>query len=83
MLVNAQTIAATALAENPQVLLVDDDSLNSVQAAYVGFIDSYRQIPRDMDLGIASQAIGVTIIGGGNGNGRLDNDPADTTTLFK
>ena len=83
MLVNAQTIAATALAENPQVLLVDDDSLNSVQAAYVGFIDSYRQTPGDMDLGIASLAIGVTINGGGNGNGRLDNDPADTTTLFK
>ena len=32
---NAQTIAATALAENPQVLLVDDDSLIRESLAFV------------------------------------------------
>lgn len=55
---------------------------SGVQAAYFGFIDRYRQIPGDMDNTTANNAIGVTIAGGGNGNGRLDNDPTNPTTLF-
>ena len=54
---------------------------SGVQAAYFGFIDRYRQIPGDMDPAIAAQAIGVSITGGGNGNGRLDN-PANDAALF-
>ena len=46
---------------------------SGVQAAYFGFIDRYRQVPGDMDNTVANNAIGVTINGGGNGNGRLDN----------
>jgi len=46
---------------------------SGVQAAYFGFIDRYRQVPGDMNQTVANNAIGVTINGGGNGNGRLDN----------
>jgi prepilin-type N-terminal cleavage/methylation domain-containing protein len=46
---------------------------SGVQAAYFGFIDRYRQIPGDMSQALATNAIGVTMNGGGNGNGRLDN----------
>ncbi|MBT6276112.1 MAG: prepilin-type N-terminal cleavage/methylation domain-containing protein, partial [Chromatiales bacterium] len=48
---------------------------SGVQAAYFGFIDRYRQVPGDMPVAIATNAIGVTITGGGNGDGRLTNDP--------
>ncbi len=54
---------------------------SGVQAAYFGFIDRYRQIPGDMVNTTATNAIGVTIAGGGNGNGRLDN-PADDPAVF-
>ena len=46
---------------------------SGVQAAYFGFIDRYRQVPGDMTNGVANNAIGVAINGGGDGNGRLDN----------
>jgi len=47
---------------------------SGVQAAYFGFIDRYRQIPGDMNVDVANNAIGLNINGGGNANGRLDNE---------
>ncbi|NKC16874.1 MAG: prepilin-type N-terminal cleavage/methylation domain-containing protein [Gammaproteobacteria bacterium] len=44
---------------------------SSVQAAYFGFIDRYRQVPGDMNQTAAQDAIGVTITGGGDANGIL------------
>jgi len=44
-----------------------------IQAAYFGFIDRYRRVPGDWDATGATTAIGVTINGGGNNNGRIDN----------
>ncbi len=47
------------------------DQATSIQAAYHGFIDRYRQTPGDWPANLAAQAIpGVAT--GGNGNGRLD-----------
>ncbi len=47
------------------------DQGNGVQAAYYGFVDRFRNLPGDWQLGPAQQAIpGVT--SGGNGNGRID-----------
>lgn len=51
------------------------DQNSGIQAAYYGFIDRYRQVPGDMDNTQAQNAIavgGVTINGGGNGNGKID-----------
>lgn len=57
----------------------------SVQAAYYGFIDRYRQVPGDMKAGSAGpndacNALGTTALPncatvGGDGNGRLDPNP--------
>lgn len=47
-----------------------------IQAAYFGFIDRYRQVPGDVNTTSATQAIGTTINGGGNDNGRLDDGGA-------
>ena len=55
---------------------------SGVQAAYFGFIDRYRQIPGDMAQAMAQAAIGVTIVGGGDGNGRLDNDALVPAAVF-
>jgi prepilin-type N-terminal cleavage/methylation domain-containing protein len=49
------------------------DSTTGIQAAYFGFIDRYRRVPGDWDVTTAGQAIGGTILTGGNNNGRLDN----------
>lgn len=48
-----------------------------IQAAYYGFIDRFRRVPGDWSSEPATEAIGVTIVGGGNDNGRIDNDPGD------
>lgn len=45
----------------------------STQAAYIGFVDRYRNVPGDWNASNASVAIGTTINGGGNDNGRIDN----------
>ncbi len=44
-----------------------------IQAAYFGFIDRYRRVPGDWNPAAATTAIGVTVNGGGNDNGRIDN----------
>ncbi len=49
------------------------DSTSGIQAAYFGFIDRYRRVPGDWGQAAAAQAIGGTINGGGNDNGRLDS----------
>jgi len=51
------------------------DLSSGVSAAYFGFIDRFRRVPGDWDARQAAQAIGVAISGGGNDNGRIDNDP--------
>ena len=48
-----------------------------IQAAYYGFIDRFRRVPGDWGAAAAQAAIGVDITGGGNDNGRIDNDPPD------
>ena len=50
------------------------DTNASIQAAYYGFIDRYRRVPGDWSDISASSAIGVSITGGGNDNGRIDNE---------
>ena len=45
-----------------------------IQAAYYGFIDRFRRVPGDWSKEPATAAIGVTIDGGGNDNGRIDNE---------
>ncbi len=49
------------------------DQNSGIQAAYFGFIDRYRQVPGDWDKDEATDAIGVTIGLGGNGDGKIDN----------
>ena len=49
------------------------DTTTGIQAAYYGFIDRYRRVPGDWAAAAAQEAIGVTINGGGNDNGRLDD----------
>ncbi len=44
-----------------------------VQAAYLGFIDRYHRVPGDWQLLPATAALGVGVVGGGNGNGRIDS----------
>jgi prepilin-type N-terminal cleavage/methylation domain-containing protein len=51
------------------------DSTSGIQAAYFGFIDRYRRVPGDWAQASAAAAIGATIAGGGNDNGRLDPTP--------
>ncbi|MCH9670292.1 MAG: prepilin-type N-terminal cleavage/methylation domain-containing protein [Gammaproteobacteria bacterium] len=49
-----------------------------IQAAYYGFIDRFRRVPGDWSNTPATAAIGVTINGGGNDNGRIDNGQGGT-----
>ena len=53
------------------------DSTTGIQAAYFGFIDRYRRVPGDMDAGEAAQAIGGSVVSGGNANGRIDPGAGD------
>jgi len=50
-------------------------SSSDIIAAYRGFSDRYGRVPGDWSRVDASNAIGVTLTGGGNDNGRLDNPP--------
>ncbi len=59
------------------------DQNSGVQAAYFGFIDRYRQVPGDWGIGPAGQAIGIGILNGGNGNGRVDNTYVEATGLWE
>ncbi|MBF2759218.1 MAG: prepilin-type N-terminal cleavage/methylation domain-containing protein [Ectothiorhodospiraceae bacterium AqS1] len=49
------------------------DNVSSIEAAYFGFVDRYRQVPGDWGNEQASAAIGIDINGGGNNDGRIDN----------
>lgn len=49
------------------------NTTQSVQAAYLAFMDRYGHVAGDWSAAAASVAIGAPITGGGNGNGRLDN----------
>jgi len=59
------------------------DQNSGVQAAYFGFIDRYRQVPGDWAIIPAGQAIGVAIINGGDGNGRVDNTLVEAAGLWE
>ncbi len=49
------------------------DTATGIQAAYYGFVDRYRRVPGDWGAASATVAIGQTITGGGNDNGRIDH----------
>lgn len=51
------------------------DTGAGIQSAYFAFIDRYRRVPGDWNAGAAAEAIGVAVTGGGNDNGRIDNEP--------
>lgn len=52
----------------------------SVQSAYFAFLDRYGHVAGDWNPVDASRALGETVNGGGNDNGRLDTTPADPWT---
>jgi prepilin-type N-terminal cleavage/methylation domain-containing protein len=58
------------------------DTAAGIQSAYFGFIDRYRRVPGDWNAADASQAIGVTINGGGNDDGRITTPQGDPTTVW-
>lgn len=55
-----------------------------IQAAYFGFIDRYRQVPGDWEVGRAAPALGVPIteLLGGDGNGRIDNETEEAAAVW-
>ena len=53
------------------------DMNSGIQAAYYGFIDRYRQVPGDWAAAAATTAIGQTINGGGNGDGKVNPTGSD------
>lgn len=55
------------------------DQQAGIQAAYFGFIDRYRAVPGDMDRAAAEDAIGETIVLGGDGLGRLPPPSSDVS----
>ena len=59
------------------------DQNSGIQAAYYGFIDRYRQVPGDWSASAAKTAIGVDIFGGGNGNGRIDDDLTEAVAVWE
>ena len=50
------------------------DSSAGIQSAYFAFVDRYRRVPGDWNATEAGEALGVAVTGGGNDNGRIDND---------
>jgi prepilin-type N-terminal cleavage/methylation domain-containing protein len=66
------------------------DQNSTIQAAYFGFIDHYRQVPGDWCPttnaacpNSATAAIGVTVNIGGNGNGRIDNNYTEGAAVWE
>lgn len=51
------------------------DSSAGIRSAYFAFVDRYRRVPGDWNAAEAGEALGVVVNGGGNDNGRVDNDP--------
>nr|VFJ53951.1 MAG: hypothetical protein BECKDK2373C_GA0170839_104117 [Candidatus Kentron sp. DK] len=56
------------------------DRAAGAQAAYYGFLDRYQAVPGDMTATDATDAIGVTVSSGGDGNGQLDNPAGSAWT---
>ena len=52
----------------------------SIQSAYFAFQDRYGHVAGDWNAVDAGNAVGQTVTGGGNDNGRLDTLPADPWT---
>jgi type II secretory pathway pseudopilin PulG len=52
----------------------------SIQSAYFAFYDRYGHVAGDWNAADAGNAIGATVNGGGNDNGRLDTPPGDPWT---
>jgi len=50
------------------------DSSAGIRSAYFAFVDRYRRVPGDWNASEAGEALGVPVNGGGNDNGRIDND---------
>ncbi|MEM7255295.1 MAG: prepilin-type N-terminal cleavage/methylation domain-containing protein [Pseudomonadota bacterium] len=58
------------------------DLSSGIASAYFGFIDRFRRVPGDWSASAATQAIGQSVSGGGDDNGRIDNDPAGGNAKF-
>ena len=60
------------------------DQNSSIQAAYFGFIDRYRQVPGDWSAVNASPALGLAAaqLLGGDGNGRINNTTIEASALW-
>ena len=50
------------------------DSNAGIRSAYFAFVDRYRRIPGDWNATEAGEALGIAVNGGGNDNGRIDNE---------
>lgn len=53
------------------------DLTSDIPAAYFGFIDRFNRVPGDWNATAAELALGVTVVGGGDDNGRIDNPGSD------
>ena len=56
------------------------DSSAGIRSAYFAFVDRYRRVPGDWNASEAGEALGVALNGGGNDNGRIDNDSGSEWT---
>ena len=56
------------------------DSSAGIRSAYFAFVDRYRRVPGDWNASEAGEALGAAVNGGGNDNGRIDNDSGDEWT---
>ena len=50
------------------------DTSAGIRSAYFAFVDRYRRVPGDWNANEAGEALGVAVNGGGNDNGRIDNE---------
>ena len=66
-------LAGQELISSAQVRNLADTSAG-IQSAYFAFVDRYRRVPGDWNADEAGEALGVGVSGGGNDNGRIDND---------
>ena len=56
------------------------DTSAGIQSAYFAFVDRYRRVPGDWNAAEAGEALGVAVTGGGNDNGRIDNEGGNEWT---
>lgn len=50
------------------------DTNAGIRSAYFAFVDRYRRVPGDWNANESGEALGEVVNGGGNDNGRIDND---------